>query len=117
MQSDNSEALYQEERLKNELNQLKIAKQNREIAMLTLSLCLIILIALFIFYRQNKIKREKERLLLEEKAKLEQENQILKQTEELSALREKEAVCESLCSVRSMFCVKYPPSMKKNREW
>ena len=64
VQSDNSEALYQEERLKNELNQLKIAKQNREIAMLTLSLCLIILIALFIFYRQNKIKREKERLLL-----------------------------------------------------
>ena len=32
VQSDNSEALYQEERLKNELNQLKIAKQNREIA-------------------------------------------------------------------------------------
>lgn len=115
VQSDNSEALYQEERLKNELNQLKIAKQNREIAMLTLSLCLIILIALFIFYRQNKIKREKERLLLEEKAKLEQENQILKQTEELSALREKEAVLrESL--FRKVDVLRKIPSLNEEEQ-
>ena len=115
VQSDNSEALYQEERLKNELNQLKIAKQNREIAMLTLSLCLIILIALFIFYRQNKIKCEKERLLLEEKAKLEQENQILKQTEELSALREKEAVLrESL--FRKVDVLRKIPSLNEEEQ-
>lgn len=82
---------YEKEKMQNELNRLKIDKQRREILLLSLGLGSILIIFLFYFLLQRR-KRQTDRLLLHEKTIcLEQASQLLKQTEELTHLREKES--------------------------
>lgn len=68
-------------KLKNELNELKVKQQNYVIMILALGASILLLVGGFIIYL---LHRKRNRLV--------QENLILKQQEELSALREKEAL-------------------------
>lgn len=72
-------------KLKNQLNELEVARQEHIIVILGLSLSIAILTGCFILYiLYRKRVMERKRLL--------QENLLLKQQEELSTLREKEAL-------------------------
>ena len=68
-------------KLKNELNELKVKQQNYVIMILALGASILLLVGGFVIYL---LHRKRNRLV--------QENLILKQQEELSALREKEAL-------------------------
>lgn len=82
---------YEQEKTKNELNRLKISKQQREIQLLTLGLCFVLILSL-VCWQMLRRKRQADRLLLREKTiRLEQANQLLVQAEELAQLREKES--------------------------
>jgi tetratricopeptide (TPR) repeat protein len=89
---------YQEEQLKNENNELKLAKKEREIYLLSAAV-LFLSFSLFLwvlFSEAKKKKRIAEQLqrvqMLKDQAKItEQENRLLKQEKELSLLREKAA--------------------------
>lgn len=82
---------YDEMKLKNELNEIKLAKRNRELYLLLffiiVSLCLI---TGYIIHLRNKKNKEEQRLKQQAEI-LEKENKLLKQAEELSKLHEKEA--------------------------
>lgn len=89
---------YQEEKLKNENNLLKLDKKERELYLLWLSLFVLFAFTMiYIFFSRERRKRsERERmrqeLLLKEEAKfLENENRLLRVEGELSILREKES--------------------------
>ena len=78
-------AEYEHLKLQNQLNMLKMESQKHIILILGLLLLVIILIGLFVtylFYRKRK--QEKQQLI--------QENLLLRQQEELTSLREKEAI-------------------------
>ena len=68
-------------KLKNELNELKVKQQSYVIVILALGASILLLVGGFVIYL---LHRKRNRLV--------QENLILKQQEELSALREKEAL-------------------------
>ena len=68
-------------KMKNELNELKVKQQNYVIMILALGASILLLVGGFVIYL---LHRKRNRLV--------QENLILKQQEELSALREKEAL-------------------------
>lgn len=71
-------------KLKNQLNELKVERQNHVIVILGLALLVLVLIGGFVIYLiHRKRVNERNRLI--------QENVMLKQQEELSSLREKEA--------------------------
>lgn len=95
---------YEEMKLKNELNEIKLAKKNRELYLLSLFVVIVLIaIIAYIVYSRNK-KNKEEQWLKEQAQLLEKENRILKQAEELSALREKEAgLREALFRKMSVF--------------
>lgn len=95
---------YEEMKLRNELNETKLAKKNRELYLLLFSVIVMLcLIGGYVFYLRNR--RTKEEQWLKEQANLlEKENKLLKQAEELSLLREKEAsLRETLFRKMSVF--------------
>lgn len=107
-------ARYQEERLQNELNEIRLAKQNREIWVLTLGSVLLIMVAILYFFFLHSKKRRQEAKLKLETERLNHENQLLKQHEEIHALRGKEALLrESL--FRRMRVTRKIPSLEENR--
>ncbi len=112
---------YQEEKLKNENNELKLAKKQREIYLLTGALVFIIvsLILIALFMKEQKKKRIREQtqreVLLKNQARLaEHENLLLKQENELSRLREKEAVMRESLFRKMSLSVKIP-SLERNK--
>lgn len=72
-------------KIRNQLNELKVERQNHVILILGLTLFVLVLISGFVFYyiHQRRVN-ERKRLI--------QENVVLKQQEELSLLREREAL-------------------------
>ena len=76
---------FEDLKIKNQLNELKVERQRHVILILGLALLVLVLIGSFVFYLFHR-KRMVER------ARLMQENIMLKQQEELSILREKEAL-------------------------
>lgn len=104
IESKHMRVQYEEMKLRNELNETKLAKKNRELYLLLFSVIVILcLIGGYILYLRNK--RSKEEQWLKEQANLlEKENRLLKQAEELSILREKEAnLRETLFKKMSVF--------------
>lgn len=106
---------YKEEKLKNENNLLKLAKRDRELYLLWLSLFVVLAcVVIYIFFSQERKKRmQKERLqkelLLKEEAKyLENENRLLKIESELSILREKESLLRESLFRRMTMATKIP---------
>ena len=103
---DITTAKYKEALLENENNQLKIAKQTREIYLLCFVFIFLVFLAglLFFFFREKKKKELREK---------EHQNLLLKQENELSSLREKTAVLrESL--FRKMSVSEKIPSLDTN---
>lgn len=106
---------YEEEKLKNENNLLKLSKRERELYLLWLILfVLLTTIVAYMLYTREKKKRvlkEKlgEELLLKEKAKqLESENLLLKKDGELGMLREKDALLRESLFKRMTLSEKIP---------
>jgi tetratricopeptide (TPR) repeat protein len=90
---------YREEQLKNENNELKLAKKGRELYLLTAALLITIVAIIFwIFFSEEKKKKrireqqQKEQTLKDQAKIAEHENRLLKQENELSQLREKASV-------------------------
>jgi tetratricopeptide (TPR) repeat protein len=90
---------YQKLVLQNEIIELKLAKREREIYLLTIlfSIFVVLIILWFIFLKERKKKRLQEQLLreryFEDQARFaEKENQFLRQENELIQLREKASV-------------------------
>ncbi len=105
------QARYQEERLQNELNSTRLEKRNREMWLLALSsLLLLIAGGLYIQYLHRKRRKQAE-TMHRETERLNHENLLLKQSEELRTLREKEALLrESL--FRRMSVTRKIPSLE-----
>lgn len=89
---------YNETKLQNEMYQLRLNQQEKELWMMGMAIILLLmaLIVLFFYQREKKKRLLSEQLLhkeqIEEKARqLEHENLLLHKEAELSALREKEA--------------------------
>jgi len=114
-ESAESRENYEREKMQNELNRLKIAKQRQEIVLLSLSIGILLIVSLFYGVWQRR-KRQTDRLLLREKsARLDQTRQLLAQAEELAALREKESqLRESL--FRRMIPFHKIPSLEETKE-
>lgn len=107
-----SSQMYEKTKLENELNRLKIDKQRREIVMLSLVLCLVVAIAVFYILWQRHKRQMYKQLWREQSLRLEQTEQLLQQSEELSMLREKEnTLRESL--FRRMKSFHKIPSLEK----
>ncbi len=104
---------YENEKVKNELNQLKIAKQRRDIGLLILGLVFVSGGFAFYYFWQRR-KRVTDKLLLnEQQIRLNQANRLLEQERELALLREKEAqLRESL--FRRMKSFHKIPSLEEN---
>lgn len=86
---------YQDEKLRNELNELKLKKNAQDIFLLLLCLAVVILCALgYVIYvreRKKKLKREqqiKEEYLQSQVTRLEQERELIILRERATALRE-----------------------------
>lgn len=86
------ERRYESERLKNENNRLKIEQKEKDILLLAILLVVfaVSVTLFFVFWRQ---KKNRQALRLQTKAReLAHQNVLLKQQQEISALREKEAL-------------------------
>ena len=86
------ERRYESERLKNENNRLKIEQKEKDILLLVVLLVVfaVSVSLFFVFWRQ---KKNRQALRLQAKTReLEHQNVLLKQQQEISALREKEAL-------------------------
>lgn len=86
------ERRYESERLKNENNRLKIEQKEKDILLLVILLAVfaVSVTLFFVFWRQ---KKNRQALRLQAKAReLAHQNMLLKQQQEISALREKEAL-------------------------
>ena len=113
---------YQEEILKNENNELRLAKNEQEILFLSIALVsLVVIVSLWVYVLEDrKRKKNKEQVLREEallaKSQLvENENKMLKKDNELILLKEKSAVLrESL--FRKMAVASKIPSLTKTDE-
>ena len=109
---------YQEEKLKNENNKLKLAKKEQDIVFLSTALISILLIFILLFYLfEYRKKRNLQELNLKAESLkaqtilMENENRLLRQENELIVLREKSAVLrESL--FRKMSVATKIPSLK-----
>lgn len=99
---------YEKEKLENENNQLKIKQREHQFYLLMSAfLLLLMLIVLYIIRVNNRRKNEKaahENRML----RLQQENLLLKQQREISALREKEAVLRESLFKKINFFNKLP---------
>ena len=89
---------YQESVLQNENSKLKLAKRDREVYLLTITLLVLVVSAVlwFFYLREKKKKALREQLFREQSLKdqariAEKENQLLKQENELIQLKEKAA--------------------------
>ncbi len=85
---------YQDEKLKNENNELKLAKREREIYVLVLCVVLLVIFVLaygYYTFEKRRKHEQKEQELKDKTLLVEKENLILKQERELSQLREKAA--------------------------
>lgn len=110
-----SQTMYEKAKLENELNRLKIDKQRREIGLLTLGLCCAMAFAVTYIVWQRRKRQMYKQLWREQSLRLEQTEQLLKQSEELSELREKENLLrESL--FRRMKSFHKIPSLEKEDE-
>lgn len=86
------ERRYESERLKNENNRLKIEQKEKDILLLVVLLVVfaVSVSLFFVFWRQ---KKNRQALRLQAKTReLEHQNVLFKQQQEISALREKEAL-------------------------
>lgn len=106
---------YQKEKLENENNQLKIKKKERDLWLLSIILGIIIITAsvyiAFLRYKRNQTylkQKMQEELLKSKSEQLEQENLLLKQHQEISQLREKEALMRESIFRRINFFHKIP---------
>lgn len=120
--SDLLQRKYQEGKLENENNLLKLAKKERELYLLILFvILLLVFLGFYLYYMSNKKrkaleerKQEEERLRLKAQ-QLENENLLLKQQQELSLLQQKAAeLRESL--FRKLPVVQKIPSLDRGRE-
>lgn len=110
-----SQVKYESAKLENELNRLKIDKQRREIWLLTLVLVFVIAFAVAYIVWQRRKRQMDKQLWREQSLRLEQTEQLLRQSEELSILREKEsALRESL--FRRMKSFHKIPSLEQEEE-
>lgn len=108
-----SKMKYEDEKMKNELNQLKMAKQRRDIVLLMLSLVMVSVGFAFYYFWQRRKQMTDKLLLHEQQVRLEQANRLLEQERELVALHEKEAqLRESL--FRRMKSFHKIPSLEEN---
>lgn len=113
---------YREEKLKNENNELKLAKREREVLILWVVLISVLAIVALLFYlfEYRKKKRLQEHILTEKALKaqsrvMENENKLLRQENELMTLREKSALLrESL--FRKMSVATKIPSLNPSDE-
>ena len=109
---------YQEEKLKNENNELQLAKREQDLFFLSVALVSIVIIVALLFYlfSERKRKRIREHIFREESLRaqtlvIENENKLLRQENELMVLREKSAILrESL--FRKMSVATKIPSLK-----
>lgn len=110
------EEAFAKTKLENENNLLKIVQQRNNLLFTIISFCLI-LIALGIYLFFYKKQRKQREIALKNRAiQLEKDNAILKQTQEISELRKKEAILrESLFRKMSMF-QKIPSTTSGDRE-
>jgi len=116
--SDLTMQKYQEEKLKNENNELQLAKREQEIFFLSVALISVVIIVALLFYLFTELKRKKirEHIFREESLRaqslvIENENKLLRQEKELMVLREKSAILrESL--FRKMSVATKIPSLK-----
>lgn len=114
-ESAESRENFEKEKMRNELNRLKIDKQRREILALSLGLGAILIVFLFYFLLQRRKRQTNELLLNEKTIRLEQAQQLLEQADELTQLREKESqLRESL--FRRMKSFHKIPSLEENDE-
>lgn len=106
---------YEEMKLRNELNEIKLAKRTRDIYLIVfLVAVLLCLIIGYVIYLKNK-KRKEEQRLKQQTEMLEKENELLKQAEELSALRQKESsLREALFKKMTVF--KKIPSLENGHQ-
>ena len=83
---------YQSVKLRNENNELKIKQKEKDIVILIVLSSVFVLAAIaFFFWIQVKRKHDRERFINKER-ELNNQNLLLKQQNEISALREKEAL-------------------------
>lgn len=82
---------YEKAKLENELNRLKIDKQKREIWLLSLGLCFVVVFAVSYIVWQRRKRQMYKQLWREQSLRLSQTEQLLQQSEELNMLREKRA--------------------------
>jgi len=110
-----SRTMYEKAKLENELNRLKIDKQRREIGLLSLGLCFVVAFAVTYIIWQRRKRQMYKQLWHEQSLRLEQTEQLLQQSEELSLLHEKESMLrESL--FRRMKSFHKIPSLEKEEE-
>ena len=102
---------FNELKYQREIDELKISRQQDAILILSLVLVLLVLIASGIIHIQHKKRKETEAL----QKQTEQENQLLRQAEELSALREKASVLREEL-IRKMEVFQKLPSLNDNQE-
>lgn len=103
LQSEKSRFEFEKERIKNENDLLKIKQKEKNLILLTIILVtLIILASLYIYYLKQKKKH------------IEQENLLLKQTYEISQLREKEAMLRESLQRRINLFRKFPSLSDKD---
>lgn len=102
--SNKMQQKYQEEKFKNENNELKIKQQQQNIFLIITIFITFLIVVVFAFvWRENERKNEKAKLKNEELL-LKNENLLLRQKQEISALREKESMLrESLFKRISVF--------------
>lgn len=107
------EQKYQDEKLKNENNQLKMEQQRHKIWLLAILFLVSIFAVAFIFIWREHWRRNEKIKLMNKEAMLRQENLLLKQQQEISELKAKELrLRESLFKRLNMF--KKVPSLQKD---
>lgn len=107
---------YEKEKLKNENNELKIKQKEKDILLISILFAVFILsVVAYIFWVQNKRKRDHERFVLKER-QLNSENLLLKKEKEISHLREKEALLRESLLRHISFSNKIPSLSAQENE-
>lgn len=108
VRSDDMEQKYEKEKLENENNQLKIKQKEHQLYLL-ISTFLVLLMVITLYFLRLHNKRKSEKAAHENRLlSLQQKNLLLKQQQEISALREKEAVLRESLFKRINFFHKLP---------
>ncbi len=107
---------YEKEKLKNENNELKIKQKEKDIVIISIFFAIVFLAVIaYIFWIQNKRKRDHERFVLKER-QLNSENLLLKKEKEISRLREKEALLRESLLRHMSFSNKIPSLSAQENE-